>query len=597
MCGIVGYVGTKKRALQVLLKGLKALEYRGYDSSGVYFFDGKKYHLKKRIGKLENLEKELSLDLPSSLGIGHTRWATHGSICEENAHPHKVGSITLVHNGIIENMEQLKGLVSSYELKSDTDSEVIAALLDFLYRKHKDMLKAMKEMMNLVEGSYALGIILENDPETLYAVRNISPLILGLGEEETFLASDIPAILAYTKNYILLENQNIAVLKSNEIQIYDCSLQIKEAKVHTFSKEFEEVTKDGFDHFMQKEIHEEPIILKNLCFPYLKEDLASLPDLSKYDNIEIIGCGSAMYAGLLGKYFFETYAHIPVTVTVASEYRYQTFFEKENTLTIFISQSGETADTLSAFEQAKKHKLPTLAIVNVFDSSLARYADAVLYTNAGFEIAVATTKAYMAQVALLSLLALKAGLQKETISKETYDSIKNEFLKLPNTMKTCIEREDYEEIAQQIFKKEHLFYIGRLSDYALCLEGSLKLKEISYLHSEAYQAGELKHGTISLIEEHTPVIAITTDSNIAKKTISNMKEVKTRKADVYWITSEDIPLEEHLANKTIILPNYHTLLRPLLAMIPLQLIAYETAKLRGCDIDKPRNLAKSVTVE
>ncbi|NLM63522.1 MAG: glutamine--fructose-6-phosphate transaminase (isomerizing) [Mollicutes bacterium] len=603
MCGIIGYVGKKKNAIHVLINGLKALEYRGYDSAGIAYMENNKINIIKEQGKIKNLEEKIDFKIKSNLGIGHTRWATHGKPCVINSHPHKVGKITIVHNGIIENYEELKKILiqNGYSFKSETDTEVICALIDKLYNEKNDMIQVLDKCRNLLKGSYALGIINDDQPNTLYAIRKDSPLIIAIGENENYISSDVPAILDYTNKYILLDNNEIAKLTDSKIDIYNINNEIITKKIKTFEWNIEKTLKNGYDHFMLKEINEQPEVIKDTLLPYIsngyKSLLNNMPCFKNYEKIDIVACGSAYHAGLIGKYLIEKYADIPVNVEIASEYRYKKLFINNKTLVIIISQSGETADSLAALRKAKEHNIDTLAIVNVVGSSIAREAKDVLYIKAGCEIAVATTKAYSAQVAMLGLIALNIAKSKKKISNQKIDNFIQDIDTLINEMKKLLKNENYLKIAKNIYNKNNLFFIGRKIDYALAMEGSLKLKEISYIHSEAYPAGELKHGSISLIEEKTPVFAIVTDKSIAEKTISNIKEAKARGAEVILIITDELDREADFYDEKIVIPKINDLFQPLLSIIPLQLISYEVAKLRNCDIDKPRNLAKSVTVE
>lgn len=569
MCGIYCYVG-KKKAIPILLEGLSNLEYRGYDSAGIAYVTDKINIIKEK-GRLDNLKKILNLDTNTYLGIGHTRWATHGKPNKKNAHPHHQGKVTLVHNGIIENYQELKLLLKDYRFKSETDTEVLCCLIDKLLKENNDILKVLSKLKEIIKGSYALGIILDDDLNNIYGIKKNSPLILAKSNIGNFLASDIPAILKYTNNYILLDDDDIVKLNKNEVIIYDSNLNILDKKVNTFDGDINKISKGNYEHFMLKEIFEQPDVLYKT---YLENQ--NLPDLKKYNKIHIVGCGSAYHAGLIGKYYIEKYCNIEVNVEVASEYRYKNNFIDKNTLVIFISQSGETADTLACVKKVKE-KCDTLGIINVIDSSIAREVKNVIYTKAGCEIAVATTKAYSCQILVLMMMALKKD-------------ITSLISKINNLLKN-----DYEELAKKIYKSEHLFYIGRNLDYYLALEGSLKLKEISYINSVSYPAGELKHGTISLIEKNTIVIAIATDKDLVEKTISNIKEVKARGAYVIYITTNILNQESDFYDDKIVIEE--DIYQPLLTIIPIQLIAYHVAKLRKCDIDKPKNLAKSVTVE
>ncbi len=606
MCGIIGYIGKDKRAINVIINGLKSLEYRGYDSAGIAVVHNNKIEIVKTSGKIKNLEKEIvNLD-ESNIGIGHTRWATHGVPSDINAHPHKVGLVTLVHNGIIENYEEIKKELESdkYNFITDTDTEIACGYLDKCYKETNDKLESIKLFQNKVRGSYSLGIIFDDDINQIYATRKDSPLIIALGNNENYIASDVPAILNETNKYILLDNFDIAVINKSDIKIYDNNLNEKSYDVKVFEGTKESALKNGFEHFMLKEIYDEPILIKNFIDLYLKDKktlLEKIPDISKYKNIEIVACGSAYHAGLVGKNILEEYTNIQTSCYVASEYRYQKHFFDKNTLVILISQSGETADTLAALRLAKENSIDTLGIVNVFGSSIAREVDDVIYLNAGYEIAVATTKAYLMQVLVLSLLAFANSIRSNLLDNNTQENIINNFKNLYDNVDNVIKnRKLYYDIAKEIYNKKNVFFIGRKIDAALSKEASLKLKEISYMHSEAYEAGELKHGTISLIENNTEVISIITDQNIAEKTISNIKETIARGADVTLLTTKkiiDTYDNSNFYNRKVVIPNETIFTEPLIISPVFQLIAYEIAKLRGEDIDQPRNLAKSVTVE
>ena len=606
MCGIIGYSSKKKDAKDVVITGLKNLEYRGYDSAGIATTnENGKIMLYKAKGKIANLEEKLETEkILSSTAIGHTRWATHGEPSETNAHPHKVGITTLVHNGIIENYIDLKEFLMNegISFKSSTDTEVACAYINYMYEKtnKNSKLDAIIKSCDNFRGSYAFAIIFDDEPNTIYATRKDSPLIIGLSENGNFAASDVSAILDFTNKYILLEKDEFAKITCDNVEIYDKNLQKidKEIKEATWSAT--EYKKNGYEHFMLKEINEQPKIVQKILKNYLENEDELNVNFENYDNIHIVACGSAMHAGMVGKYLFENFASIPVTVEIASEYRYKRTFITPKTLVIIISQSGETADSLAALRIAKEHGAKVLSIVNAVGSSIARESDKTIYTYAGPEIAVATTKGYTSQVAILTLLCLDAMKQKNILTDEIKESFKEDTKIILNTLEALITNNSkYLEIAKKIMNKEHLFFLGRGIDYALSLEGSLKLKEISYMHSEAYAAGELKHGTISLIENGTPVIAIATDDMLKEKTISNIKETKARGSFVIFITNDDKSVESYkdFADITLTIPKLSKILEPLVTIIPLQLIAYETAKLRGCDIDKPKNLAKSVTVE
>ncbi len=580
MCGIVGYIGNN--AIKNTIAGLKNLEYRGYDSSGIAYIKNNKVIIKKEVGRIDNLLTNLDYDNSVNIAIAHTRWATHGEANKTNAHPHKVGKITLVHNGIIENYEKLKENLTDYNFISNTDTEVIAALIDKLYNKYNDMKLVLSKITNLLKGSYALAIINDDITDKIFAIRKDSPLIIGYDNKSTIIASDIPAILHVTKKYYLLDNYDILEISSNELNIYDKDLNKIKKEENIYDENSTIMSKDGYEHYMLKEINEEPDIFRNILDKYIINDkIVDIYDISKYENIEIVACGSATHAGLIGKYYIENLTSIKTSVYYASEYRYQKHIYNQKTLVIVISQSGETADTKEALKIANEANLDTLAIVNVYKSSIARLAKNVIYTQAKIEVAVATTKAYMAQCLILLLLALKVNPDKTII---------NELHNIPNIMKKYIKK-DYKEIASVISNYDHIFYLGRLVDYYLALEGSLKLKEISYIHSEAYPAGELKHGTISLMDKNVLVIAIVTDDKIKDKTISNIKEITARGTKVIAITNDNREFSDY---KVLIEDN---ILIPFITIIPMQLIAYEVAKIKKCDIDKPRNLAKSVTVE
>lgn len=600
MCGIVGYVG-KKNAINVIIQSLEALEYRGYDSAGIAYLTCNRIEIVKASGKIQNLKNKLNTSINSNVGIGHTRWATHGKPNEINAHPHKVGKFTIVHNGIIENYENLKKLLEEdgYKFKSSTDTEIVAGLLDKLYSEKSDILKVLVQLKKLLIGSYALGILCDDMPNTIYAIRKDSPLIVGKGVNENFIASDVPAILKYTKNYMLINPDEIVVIDNN-INVYNEHFHLVNKEILTFDGDLESAEKNGFEHFMLKEINEQPNVILDTIKPYLKFGIESLtsnmPNFNKYSKIQIIGCGSAYHAGLIGKSLIEKYCDIPVSVSVASEFRYNKIFTDKSTLVILISQSGETADTLASLRKVKDMGISTLAIVNVISSSIAREADNVIYTKAGPEISVATTKAYLAQAAVLSLIALNIAYNKKTITENKVLEILSDFEKIPNIIKTMIDY-NYNNIIKGIYKHNTCFYIGRSIDYALSMEGSLKLKEISYINSICYPAGELKHGTISLIDEGTPVIAIVTDKKIADKTISNIKEVKARGAYTIIITTDNMNKNFSFADNVIKVPTVNEFLQFMPVVIPMQLIGYLVAKKLGRDIDKPKNLAKSVTVE
>ena len=594
MCGIVGYIG-KKNSLPILIKGLKRLEYRGYDSAGVAYIKDKNIKIVKTVGKINNLDKLLNYNDESFIGIGHTRWATHGSVDTTNSHPHQAGSITIVHNGILENYQELKEILTNkgYTFKSDTDTEVLCAYIDYEYNQTKNILDALNNCMKVFKGSYATAIMVKDIPNKLFVMKKDSPLVIGIGEQENYIASDISAYADETSAYIILEDMEIGQIEKDNISIYKNKKEIK-YNIEQVEQDAFDSDKNNYEHYMLKEISEQENLMDKLNNIYLK-NLDKIMDISKYNKIHIIGCGTAYHAGMIGKYLIENYSDFEVNTYIASEYRYQKIFADDKTLVIAASQSGETADTLACIKKVKKYGCKTLGIVNVKNSSIARAVDEVIYTEAGQEVAVASTKAYSSQVYIFSLLALKLGISKGLINK---NEINKEYEKLPSYI-SKLTNYDYEDIISKIWQAKDVFYLGRGIDYISMLEGSLKLKEISYVHSEAYQAGELKHGTISLIEKDTPIIVLISDETIALKTISNIKEVKARGAYVVLLIKEDlnINIDKECYDKIIEINATDNLLQPILNVIPLQLIAYNIAKKRGCDIDKPRNLAKSVTVE
>lgn len=591
MCGIIGYIG-KKQPVNFLLDGLKKLEYRGYDSSGIAIKENENIQIIRSIGRIKDLENKTKNTklLNGNIGIAHTRWATHGEPTEENAHPHQVGNVTLVHNGIIENAEELREnlITDGVKFKSETDTEVACAVINKYYEK--DPIAAITKALKELKGSYAFGIIFK-DSNKLYAVRKDSPLIIGIGEDENYIASDIAAIINFTNKYILLEDNEIVEITAQEIKTYKDGVEIKK-DIQAANITAEEADKGSYKHYMLKEIMEEPIVLARTLNRYIN-NMESVFDVSKYEEIHIVACGSAMYAGMIGKSLLEEKANIKCLVECASEYRYKKVIYDRKTLVILVSQSGETADTVAAMRKAHEENIDTLAIVNVKTSTIAREAKHVMLIEAGPEIAVATTKAYLLQVAVFSLIALKAanllGLEKN------YNDILKEAENLPKLLKKVLEdKEEFKSISKEIYQNKDVFYIGRGIDYAMCLEGSLKLKEVSYTHSDAYQAGELKHGTISLIEEDVPVFAIITDDRIKDKTESNVIEVDSRKAKVFTITNDDTIKNHH---KKYVVPKTSYYLQAILTVPPLQLVGYYVGDLKKLDIDKPRNLAKSVTVE
>ena len=588
MCGIVGYAG-RKNVIKNIMTGLKSLEYRGYDSSGIAYIKDGKINIIKKAGPIKNLESKLNYNDDASIGISHTRWATHGRADDINAHPHKQGKITIVHNGIIENYDTLKKELEKegYEFKTSTDTEVACAVIDKLYKEANDMISTLGKINEVLKGSYAFNIINDDIPDTIFGIRKDSPLIVGISNDGNMLASDIPAVLHITNKYVVLDNYDIVVLKDDSVKYYDREGKEISKEIKEYNNSLDTISKNGYDHFMLKEINGESEVVKKILNIYTEDNhVKNIYDIRKYKNIDIVACGSASFAGQIGKYYIEKYANIRTNVYYASEYRYQRNFFYKDTLVILISQSVETADTLAALKLAKEHNIDTLAIVNRRDSSIAREADSVIYTEAGIEIAVATTKAYLAQVIILLLLAIKD-------TKEEYKVIEDIKL-LPNLITKYINEYDYNAIANVLKDKEHVFYLGRGIDFYLSMEGSLKLKEISYIHSEAFQAGELKHGSISLIDEDFGVVSVVTDKSISDKTISNLKEVSARGAKIITITNIK---DENFSDYKIEVDDYNDVLNPLTVIVPMQMLAYNVAKLRGCDIDKPRNLAKSVTVE
>ena len=608
MCGIVGYIG-KQQAAPIILDGLSKLEYRGYDSAGMAIYDGHKIQIEKAAGRLKVLE-ELTHDgttMPGMIGIGHTRWATHGAPSDVNSHPHfnKEETIAVVHNGIIENYLPLKKklLDKGYEFVSETDTEVLAQLLDYYYKGNP--LEAITKVLHRVEGSYALGIMFAEHPDVLYAVRKDSPLIVGKSKDGCFIASDVPAILKYTREVYYVDNQEVVCMKQDSLNFY--SVDEEEIKKESVMIDWDAsaAEKAGYEHFMLKEMHEQPKTVTDTISPRIKDNDIVIEELGKTDEeikklsrIHMVACGSAYHAAVTGKYVMEGIARIPVEVDLASEFRYRDPILEENSMVVVVSQSGETADTLAALRESKKRGCKVLGIVNVVGSSIAREADNVMYTWAGPEIAVATTKAYSAQLVSLYLLALKFAMVKGSINQKDLQGYIEDIKKLPDQIELLMNnKERIQRFANRYIAAKDVFFIGRGVDYAISLEASLKLKEISYIHSEAYAAGELKHGTISLIEEGTLVAAVSTQPNLFKKTISNMVEVKSRGAFVLAVTTVGNTEIEKAADYVIYIPQTNAFFANSLAIIPLQLFAYYVAVGKGCDVDKPRNLAKSVTVE
>lgn len=608
MCGIVGYIGAEKAA-PIILDGLSKLEYRGYDSAGIAVFDGKKINIQKAVGRLKVLENLThgGETMPGYAGIGHTRWATHGVPNDVNSHPHfnKEGTIAVVHNGIIENYIPLKKKLigKGYQFISDTDTEVLAHLLDYYYKGNP--LEAITKVLHRVEGSYALGIMFADFPEEIYAVRKDSPLIVGQSDKGCFIASDVPAILKYTRTVYYVNNQEVVKVKKDQLKFYGVDEEEIEKEPVTIDWDANAAEKEGYEHFMLKEIYEQPKTVTETLSPRIKNGEIVIEELNMSDEelrnvrrIHIVACGSAYHTGVTAKYILEGLVRIPVEVDVASEFRYRNPVLEEGSMVIVISQSGETADTLAALREAKSRGFKVLGIVNVVGSSIAREADSVMYTWAGPEIAVATTKAYSAQLAALYLLAMKLGRVRGVIADALFEELLADLKKLPNQIELLLgQKEKIQRFANRYVGAKDIFFIGRGIDYAISMEGSLKLKETSYVHSESYPAGELKHGPISLIEDGTLVVAVSTQPALYQKTISNMVEVKARGAFVMAITCEGNKAIEKAADYVTYIPETNPYFANSLAIIPLQLFGYYVAVGKGCDVDKPRNLAKSVTVE
>lgn len=608
MCGIVGYIG-KSQAAPILLDGLAKLEYRGYDSAGMAVYNGEEIKMVKSMGRLKVLE-ELTHGgetLPGTVGIGHTRWATHGQPSDINSHPHfnTSGTIAVVHNGIIENYMALKEkLVSKgYVFKSETDTEVVAHLIDYYYRGNP--LEAITKVMHRVEGSYALGILFSEHPDQIFAVRKDSPLIVGKSEDGCFIASDVPAVLKYTRDVYFINNQEVVRLRADHMHFYSVDEEEIQKESVRIDWDADAAEKGGYEHFMLKEMYEQPKTIRDTFSPRIKDGEIVIEELGMSDEdiraitkMHVVACGSAYHAGVVGKYVTEGLARIPVEVDLASEFRYRNPILSEGSMVVVISQSGETADTLAALRQAQQEGCKVLGIVNVVGSSIAREADNVMYTWAGPEIAVATTKAYSAQLIALYLLAMKFAKVRGKIEQDTYRDMLLDMEKLPEQIELLLSNKGrIQRFANRYVGAKDIFFIGRGIDYAISLEASLKLKEISYIHSEAYAAGELKHGTISLIEEGTLVAAVLTQEDLYKKTTSNMVEVKSRGAFLLAVTNEGHTDIEETADYVIYIPQTNPYFVTSLAVIPLQLFAYYVSVGKGCDVDKPRNLAKSVTVE
>ena len=606
MCGIVGYVG-KRSAQDVLLDGLEKLEYRGYDSAGVALALDGGIRVVKSKGRLTQLRQKLAAQAlaQSFCGIGHTRWATHGEPSDVNSHPHSTPRVSIVHNGIIENYGILKErlIAKGDTFESETDTEVLVKLIDSCYTG--DPLRALQEALAKVRGSYALAVLFRDRPDTIFAVKRVSPLIVGWGEGENFVASDIPALLKYTRRYSVLEEGDMAVCTAEGIRFYNEFAEPVQRPVLTADWDMEAAEKGGYPHFMLKEINEQPTAITATVSPRVEDGMPDLriPQLTdevlrSIGTVHLVGCGTAMHAGMVGKAAIETLARVPAEVDIASEFRYRDPILNPNDLVIIISQSGETSDTLAALKLAKSRGVPVLAIVNVVGSSIARAADYVLYTYAGPEIAVASTKAYMVQLCVLYLFALRLAYARGRLSEAETRRYTDQLLRAPEVVRARLaDCEQIKYLASRYMNTQSCFFIGRGFDYSLSLEGSLKLKEISYVHSDAYAAGELKHGTISLITDGVPVIALATQKQVYEKTISNAKETRSRGARVLLFTTKDAVVPEGVADAVIRLDEYEDILMPLQLIVPLQLFAYYMAVLRGCDVDKPRNLAKSVTVE
>lgn len=607
MCGIVGYAGDRD-VVPVLLNGLSRLEYRGYDSAGVAVISDNRLKIYKTKGRLSALRELMEgCCAENTVGIGHTRWATHGEPSFENSHPHTncSGDIAVVHNGIIENYMKLKEWLTAEGavFTSETDTEVVAHLINHFYRG--DLLAAVLEAVERLEGSYALGVVCEKNPDTIIAARKDSPLVVGLGDGENLIASDIPALLEYTRDVIFLNDREVAVVTRDSVALYDQYGQPVKRESYHVNWDVSQAEKGGYEHFMIKEIHEEPRAMADTFFPRYKDGLIDLSEIGideqlvkSIEKVGIIACGTAFHAGMVGKYIIEDLARIPVEVEVASEFRYRRPIITPGQLFIIISQSGETADTLAAMREAKKHGAKVAAIVNVVGSTIAREADAVLYTHAGPEIAVASTKAYNTQLIAIYMIALELARLSGAMDMARYTQLAEGLSRIPALMNKVLEnKEQLARVASRNFSQSSVFFIGRGLDYVLSMEASLKLKEISYIHSEAYAAGELKHGTIALIEQGTLVVALATQGALLEKTISNIKEVKARGAQVLAVCFEGTHLPDDIADEVVYLPRTDDLFAPILAVTPMQLFAYYMAVNKGCDVDKPRNLAKSVTVE
>lgn len=612
MCGIVGYIGTKK-ASPILIDGLLKLEYRGYDSAGISTMENGYISNMKDKGRVKNLYEIPGIDdLTGTIGIAHTRWATHGKPAKENSHPHmdNSNSFSVVHNGIIENYQELKEFLTSngYHFISETDTEIIPNLIHYYYTKNEQnadrLLNAIHLACKALKGSYAIEVLCKDEPDTMVVARKDSPLVIGVGENENYISSDIPAILSYTKNFYLLNDGDLAKLSKDSVSFYDINLTPVKKELKSIEWDVSACEKDGYEDFMLKEIYEQPKSVRETIGSRLKknekvnfDDIGFTKEtLSKFNMIYMVACGTAMHAGLAVKPILEKLCHIPVTVDIASEFRYREPLIDEHTLCIYISQSGETADTIAALKLSKAKGATTIAISNVIGSSITREADYTIYTHAGPEIAVASTKAYTSQITLLTLLTLYFAEVLESVSVETIDNIKSELSLLPEKISKVLKNvEKVKDFAHKVYTEKDIFFLGRGTDYTVAMEASLKLKEISYIHSEAYAAGELKHGPIALIENGITVIGILTDSNLVEKSVSNLQEVITRGAKTLVVTNQEINKENY--DEVIEIPSTHPLISPIISIVPLQLFSYYISKEKGLDVDKPRNLAKSVTVE
>ena len=608
MCGIVGYVGDRN-VIPVLMGGLKKLEYRGYDSAGVAYIEHGKMKVVKAKGRLANLEGILGdAAAERTVGIGHTRWATHGEPSDINSHPHTntAGDLAVVHNGIIENFGKLKSWLQGKGIHfvSETDTEVAAHLINYYYEG--DLRSAVMKAIKMLEGSYALGVVSAKEPDKVVAARKDSPLVVGVGKGENLIASDFPALLAYTRDVYFLEDGEVAVLEKDSVEIYDTYGNQVEKEIFHIDWDVSQAEKAGYEHFMIKEIYEEPKSLYDTLMPRIRDGRIDLTDshitpelVQGIEKVTIIACGTASHAGYIAKYAIERLARIPVEVDIASEFRYRNPILKKDQLVVVVSQSGETADTIAALREAKRQGLKVLAITNVKGSTVSREADAVFYTQAGMEIAVASTKAYITQILALYMIAMELGRMCGKLSAEEYGRLLSALKEIPEKAREALEvKEQMQKLASKRFMEEHAFFIGRGLDYALAMEASLKLKEVSYVHSEAYAAGELKHGTIALIENNTLVVALATQDDLLEKTMSNIKEVKARGAFVLAVAqAHSASALEKEVDQLVCLPDCEDLFAPMLAVIPMQMLAYYAAVFKGCDVDKPRNLAKSVTVE